>query len=133
MGKIPKEAFEPWKKKPEPTSIPSSGIDEADRAKKFSAAFDKVVDMDKIKKSLDRQAGRTFTVILRRYGSHEAHNYLCGIFSTYQKACDEAKCSMALRAGKYDAEIYESYLDSGQIEIYRVIHWGDFDPTKYGY
>ena len=99
-------------------------------AKKILETYDAI---GKLKGCLDYKAGRTFTVLLRCGGDTDGHTYLGGIFSTYRKACYEAKCCMALRAGKYDAEIYESYLDSGAIKIYRVIHWGDFDPTKFGY
>ena len=77
--------------------------------------------------------GRVFVVRLLRWGNNENHSYLWGTYTTYGKALKEAKIAMTMRAGKYDAEIYESYLDQGLMKIYRVIHWGDFDPTKYDF
>jgi len=68
-------------------------------------------------------------VLFRRYGDSESHTYLGGTYGAYEKAELQAKAHMVDRAGKYDAEIYECYLDETE-KLYRVIRWGDFDPSE---
>jgi len=73
---------------------------------------------------------RIFVVIMRRYGDPENHTYFFGSWTSYEVAEIWTKAHMTDRAGKYDAVIYESYVDEMHDEVYRQIRWGDFDPEQ---
>ncbi len=73
---------------------------------------------------------RLFVVLMRRWGDPENHTYYFGAWSKYEVAEIWAKAHMVDRAGKYEAVIYESYVDEMHDEVYRLIHWGDFNPEQ---
>jgi hypothetical protein len=55
-----------------------------------------------------------------RWGSHENHSYLLGIFSNLTKAIDSGRAEEAWRGGKYVYEVIETYVNKKE-EYHTII------------
>ena len=53
-----------------------------------------------------------YVVMMYRYGDHENHSYVLGVYSTRDKAMYAGASEAFDRAGKYSAEVTEWKIDS---------------------
>ena len=73
-----------------------------------------------------------FLVIAYRMGQITGYSYPVGVFSSYEKALEEAKLHRSFRGGKYDHRIFELKKDYGYDanEAKVVGGTGNFDLGK---
>lgn len=57
---------------------------------------------------------KIYTVRACRWGDRETHSYIVGVYSKKQKAINAAKIEEDWRGGKYECEIIEWTVDSGE-------------------
>jgi hypothetical protein len=72
---------------------------------------------------------RLFFVVLYRWGDDNNHSYPVGAFDTEAEAVIVAEWAISQRGGKYDAEIYETFVNE-EIHKYRTIRADDVNPDE---